>query len=269
MAGQDNNDAPLAVIDGQRLAFRQTFINQFCRCPAQAGFWLTHGPMPPGIAAIVGQGAHKAFEAGCIGRMERRALSADWLVSTAEDHLDRCLRGDVQLVGDEPAEREISRARDGLVRTVQRFTAEVLPTLEPERVEWRAEIQVDPLLSVSTTLDLVQRGGVVEDFKTGRKTDDQTAHTSRQLTCQAMAYRLSVGAMPSQLGLRRITADGTSSHWTTRTLADMRAYLDLAKTVAACVRSGLFPPGADGGWWCSPRWCGYHAGRGGPCKYGR
>lgn len=264
-----NNDAPLCTSEGAALAFRQSYVNLACRCLAAAGHYLTSGPRAPGLAAIAGQGAHKAFEEGCVGLMDRRPVAAERLIATAEDHLDRCLRGDVMLPGDESPEREISRARDGLVRTVMRFSAEVLPTLAPERVEWRVQIAVDPTLSVSTTLDLVQHGGVVEDFKTGRKVDDDQARTSRQLTCQALAYRLGTGRMPAQIGLRRINAEGSGSHWTTRTVQDMQTYLGIVRQVASCVRAGLFPPCGEGAWWCSSRWCGWHAGAGGPCKYGR
>lgn len=264
-----NNDAPLCESDGRALAFRQSFVSGFLRCPARMGFVLTHGPHAPGIAAVTGQGAHKAFEAGCTDRMESRDSETERLVATAEDHLDRCLRGDVMLVGDEPADREIGKARDGLVRTVRRFAGDVLPTLAPERVEWRIQVEVDPDLSVSTALDLVQAGGVVEDFKTGRKVDDAAARESRQLTCQAMAYRLATGRMPAQLGLRRVNPEGTSSHWTTRTVADMNAYLGIVRQVASCVRAGLFPPCGEGAWWCSPKWCGFHGGNGGPCPHGR
>lgn len=268
-AQADNSGALCTLGTDGHVAMRQSFVGLATRCPAAAGHYLEHGPRAPGLAAIVGQGAHRAFEAGCWSLIDGRPVMSDELVSLAEDHLDRCLRGDVALPDDQPADRVIGQARDGLVATVQRFVAEVAPTLAPERVEWRVTIDCGGGVTVSTALDVVERGGVVEDFKTGRKVDDDSARTSRQLTAQALAYRLSEGRMPSGLGLRRINAAGSGPHWTSRTEADLRAYLDLTKQVAACVRAGLFPPCGEGAWWCSSRWCGWHAGAGGPCAFGR
>ena len=265
-----NNSGTLCVLgpDGT-IAMRQSFVGLSTRCLAAAGHYLTSGPRAPGLAAITGQGAHRAFEAGCWGIIDGRRVDAGELTALAEDHLDRCLRGDVALDPDQPAERQISRARDGLVTTVQRFAAEVAPTLRPTDVERRIAVDAGDGISVSATLDLIQQGGVIEDFKTGRRVDDEQAQRSRQLTAQALGFRLLTGRMPAGLGLRRINAEGTSAHWTTRTEADLRTYLDVVRQVAACVRAGLFPPCGEGAWWCSARWCGWHAGVGGPCEYGR
>ncbi|MBM4398340.1 MAG: PD-(D/E)XK nuclease family protein [Deltaproteobacteria bacterium] len=270
-----NQTLPLCrVADDGALHMRQTFVGLALRCPAAAGCYLTHGPRPPGLAAVVGQGAHRAFEQGCRDLMSQRAEGWDktpylsGLIATAEDHLDRCLRSDVALDPDQPADRQIDKARDDLVATVRRFVSEVAPTLAPERVEWRVAIRVGQDV-VSTALDLVQVGGVVEDFKTGRRTDDRSAHESRQLTAQALAYRLTEGRMPAGLGLRAVNPERSGSHWTTRTEADLRAYLDAVRQVAAMVRAGLFPPCGEGAWWCSAKWCGWHPGAGGPCRFGR
>ena len=276
-----DNSGPLCVVDEDgSIAFRQSFINQFCRCPAQGGFYLSHGPRAPGLAAVAGQGAHRAFEQGCKFVMNMGhgyVFQPGWggsLVATAEDHLDRCLRGDVMMPPDLAPAKAIGKTRDDLIRTVQRFAIDVLPTLQPEQVEWRVLITVPieegPGVTVSTAIDLVQVGGILEDFKTGRRVDDEVARTSRQLTVQAMAYFLSTkGRMPSQLGLRRINAEGSGAHWTTRSIADMNAYLGIARQVASCVRAGLFPPCGEGAWWCSSRWCGWHKDAGGPCPHGR
>jgi len=116
--------------------------------------------------------------------------------------------------------------------------------------------------------DIVEKIGTsymaIRDTKTSKKSpSDHMAHDSHQLTAYSLASVVVDGKLPNALkldylvDLKRETKTVTLTSG--RDMKDVENYLNRIVAAVQSIRSGIFVPAPNTAWWCSDKYCGYHA----------
>lgn len=254
---------------------RSSALDMACRCPEQFRRAYVEGEaIPPSIAMVRGTAVHRGAEMNFRQKVEtKKDLSAEEIVEEAVDHFaGLCVQGDIKW--DELDDRSgsgikqaIGTAKDQVVRSVGVYSADVAPLYHPTHVEQSIVISVDNGLPVTGTIDVIDRTGVIADFKTrGKKQSVDEAGKSLQLTVYAAGYRSHFGTDPIAVNMECIVTTKTKSY--RQSLTSFRgpkqyaSLIAIYRTVNKMMETGSFPPNTAG-WWCSPKYCGYY----GTCAY--
>lgn len=244
-------------------------LTMLARCPQQWKRRYADGDIrPPGIAMLVGGGAHVGFEAGMNHKIEHHAnLGAADVRDAAVNGFDERIGGeDVLLTTEEESRGKdtvVGESRDRVAALAHFWALVVQPEYQPAATEERWEIA---LPKIGTKLvgitDMVTADGSVVDWKTGRRrVSEREAHTSIQLTSYGLSFRKKHGANPASLCLDQLVEKAHETErnrrTTTRSDADYRCLLARCGVAMRMIRAGIFPPGLASEWWCSQRFCGY------------
>ena len=105
---------------------------------------------------------------------------------------------------------------------------------------------------------------MVKGFKTGgRKKSQDDADASIQLTIYSGAYTSETGSPPSEVRLDTAVQTKTKAYRdvvsSQREPADFVALANRINAISGAIDAGMFPPTSPTNWWCSARFCGYHA----------
>jgi hypothetical protein len=268
-----------------------TQMTMLARCPAQYNFRYAQGIIaPPGIAMLVGGGAHGGFE---YGMRQKAKTGADTKPDDVRDAAVAAFDTRFTKEGATLAMEEVSRgakvvvaeSRDRVAAMGHYWATVVQPTYTPtdaDSVEWEFKIPLDKLgIDFVGRVDLVAdsmtgepnpgESKIVVDWKTARRSFGRSeAQTSLQLTAYSMAYLkkykvLPAGVVIDELCERKKKTERTGPFISYRTILDVQALLNRIVEGRRQIASGIFPPCNPGEWWCSPRWCGYFAT--GKCPY--
>lgn len=245
-----------------------TQLESFVRCPeAYRRSYVEREKLPPGIALLKGKGFHKGAETNMRQKLDSHVdLPASDIVAATVAAFETDLRSGYVLDSGETRshERVIGEAKDGLAAMAELHATEQAPDYQPVMVEKQVRIELPGPRDLLAVIDLADDRDRVTDFKTGgkRKSQDE-ADASVQLTVYAGAYKIATGNLPSEVRLdvavqskTKTFRDVVSSQ---REAADFQALANRINVVSAAIDTGLFPPTTPGAWWCSARFCGYHA----------
>lgn len=242
------------------------------KCGMQYHYRYVEGiKSPPGIAMLKGTATHAAIEANMRAKLETGApLPSEAIRDAAADAFTAATRAGEYVLDGDYAEMSASDAlasgKDGAVGLAELHAAQVAPLIEPTGVEMRVRLPESEALPVVLfgVVDLVDRGQIVRDTKTSKKSPAKdSADSSMQLSAYALLYAgLNDGRLPAKLTLDYLveTPGGKRSSTvqeTTRGWEDVRAFVARANAALRVIEAETFLPAPADSWVCSPKWCGY------------
>lgn len=231
--------------------------------------YIERDVIPPGFALVRGSAVHEAAEANMRQKISsRRDLPAQDVVDMAAAAFEHRVQSGVSLNAEE-ASRGLSVVKgetlDMVARLARLHAVAQAPDYQPVAVE-EAVLVTLPAASrdLLCVIDLVDETGTLADFKTSAKAKtQQEADESLQLTTYHFAWQAKTGAVPTSLVLDvavdKETGQKRQRLETDRTRHDVLALGRRFAAVSAAVDSGVFAPAPVGAWWCSEKFCGYHA----------
>ncbi|MDR1946421.1 MAG: PD-(D/E)XK nuclease family protein [Desulfovibrio sp.] len=241
-------------------------LGMYQRCGEQYRRRYIEGEsIPPGIAARIGTGVHKAVELN--SRVKKKTghdLPLDEIKDAAVDGYHEALMEGVYLAPESlPAAREaMAKGRDTAVALAGLYRETLAPLIMPELIEEKITLTLPGVaLPIVTILDCYTQDWVLRDLKTsGRKWSAERADTSPQPTLYREAVKLASGQYPEAMVFDVLVSTKTPQ---VQTLATQRTTEDLeilGKQFAGMLQSveaGNFPAAQPGSWVCSSTWCGY------------
>lgn len=246
---------------------RQSSLSTWENCPEMFRRRYLEGEIiPPGLAAHVGTGVHKAAEINYKAKiLTGRDEPLDVLKDAARDGYVKAVKAGGAYIPPEDRPSAKALAAGGLdeaVKLAQIFREEVAPAVEPRWVEKRVEISVPGLVpTISGTIDLVDASGRLIDLKTSsRAWPAQRADQSPQATIYSKLVEAETGRPPLEIRFD-VLVKGSRPRYqpltTTRNEGDFAALLSRLQIMLGMIMAGLFPPAPVGAWICAPRYCGY------------
>ena len=229
---------------------------------------------PPVVAMLKGTGVHRGaavnFEQKIVSKLD---LPVAQIIAAAVDGFDQEIaKSGVTLSDEEKAigkDIVIGEARDDVARMAAAHAIAQAPDYQPVAVEKTVRIPVPrgthDLVGV---MDLVSedelRRRTVADFKTAKRRKRQTeAAESIQLSFYAAAHQVEYGKPPDEVRLDILvqTSKGVQRQVLseTRDQKDFQVLANQINVMQAGVEKGVFLPAIPGSWWCSSRFCSYHA----------
>ena len=243
-----------------------TQLQMFQRCGEQYRRRYIEGEViPPGIAARIGTGVHKAAEMNYRGKTNTgQDMPLDAFQDAAADAYHRAIRDGVFFSPDEVAGAKIALAegKDTVVSLAGLYRREVAPDVMPVIVEEKITIDLPGVdLPVVTVLDLYTKGKMLRDLKTsGKKWAEDKAHTSPQPTAYREAVRAVTGEYPAGIRFDVLVSTKTPTLQaidTSRTDDDTAVLARQFRMMLTALNAGIFLPAEPDAWICSRKWCGY------------
>lgn len=240
-----------------------TMLSLFCRC--QEAFrrrYIEGDIIPPGVAACIGTGLHKAAETNNRQKISSGVdLPADDLKDAARDGYARALSNGVFLAEEEKPEasRVLGAGADTAVSLAGTYAEKVAPSIRPVMVEEKLEADVPgwdvPLLGI---LDVDDTEGVTHDLKSAaKKWAAGKAEGELQPTIYTYLKRAN-GFRDAGFQFDVLTHRGDYQPiGLCPRIEDMGPIVTRGNALLAAVQRGDFLPAEPGHWLCSPRWCGY------------
>jgi hypothetical protein len=244
----------------------------FQRCGEQyRRRYLEGDVIPPGIAARVGSGVHKAVEVNYRNKMQTgEDMPLDAVQDCAAEAYGKALQEGVFISPEEVPGARLAMAdgKDRAVSLATVFRRELAPDVIPALVEERITIELPGVeLPIVTILDCYTKDKRLRDLKTAsRKWAEEKAHSSHQPTAYREAVKEVTGEYPDGLCFDVLVDSKTP---TIQTIAITREQSDLDiltlkfQTMIASIRAGIFHPAQPDNWCCSMKFCGYWS----SCKY--
>ena len=247
-------------------------FGMFSRCGEQWRRRYIEGEViPPGIAAHVGTGVHRAAEACHKHKLETgETMRVSDMADAAATAYDKALRNGVFFAPDEVdgAQKAMAQGKDNAVKLASLYGEQLAPKIDPMLVEERMMLNLPGVdLPIMAIVDLYTQDRALRDLKTAGKSWTQSqADTSAQMTLYREAIKESTGDYPASLGFDVLVNKKTPEVQqlaTVRTGDDTELLARGFRTMLKAVNAGVFLPAEPGAWVCSPKWCGYF----GSCPY--
>ena len=241
-------------------------LGTFQRCAEQwRRRYLDEEVFPPGIAARVGSGVHKAAEINFKSKMQTgEDMPLDAVQDAAAEAYDKALSEGVFFAPDEVpgAKAAMAQGKDDTVSLATLFRRELAPAIMPVLVEHRVTLEIPGVaLPVVTILDCYTADRKLRDLKTsGRKWADDKAHTSPQPTLYRESVKEATGEYPEELLFDVLVNNKTpvlQTIPTSRTEEDLQILVRQFGIMTASIQAGIFPPAQPDHWCCSMKFCGY------------
>lgn len=234
---------------------------------------------PPSIRMAEGTAVHKAAELDLQSKIASGdLLPEDDVLDAARDTLVKNWEEGVTLLPDERG-TSIAKLRgeatDTAVRMAQAGHRILAPTIQPEFVERRFEIEHPDLpFTIRGTIDVQERtdGKLrLRDFKTAKKTPAaDRAEKSTQLTIYSMGVAANDGAYPDEVcidtivDLKRETKVVSQS--SVRDMHDFNQAIRRMQLAYDAIEKGVFLPCNEDSWMCSEKFCPHWEN---DCEFGR
>jgi len=241
-------------------------IDMFQRCAEQyRRVYLEGDRKPPGIAALVGSGVHKAAEHNFKQKLRTKVDEPlDVLTDIASETYKKRAREGVFIPRDEEssAPRLLEEGQNSTVALTKLFREQHAPKVMPFLIEERVYLDVDglpvPFLGI---VDLYTHDKRLSDLKTSaRKWSEGRAHSSLQATMYCELVKHLTGEPPARITFDILVNSKTPTLQTletSRTDEDFRLLVSRAQIVLASIQAGIFPPADPNAWCCSPKFCGF------------
>jgi hypothetical protein len=241
-------------------------LDMFQRCGEQyRRRYLEEEVIPPGIAARVGAGVHKAAEVNYRAKMQTgEDMPLDAVQDAAAGAYVKALQDGVFFSPEEAprAKAAMGEGKDSAVALATVFRRDLAPGIKPALIEEKITIDLPGVpLPVFTVLDLYTADRTLHDLKTsGKKWPEGKAHTSHQPTAYREAVKAATGEYPNTLCFDVLVNTKTPALQTLateRNQGDTVALANHFRMMLAAISAGIFLPAEPGAWICSPKWCGY------------
>lgn len=241
-------------------------LDMFTRCGEQYRRRYLEGEIvPPGIAARIGTGVHKAAESNWREKMRTgQDMPLDAVQDCAAEAYDKALQDGVFFAPDEAPDATLAMARgkDSAVSLATLFRRNLAPSITPALVEEKIILDLPGVdLPIVTILDLYTEDKALRDLKTsGKKWSEDKAHASHQPTAYREAVRQATGEYPADLLFDVLVSTKTP---TLQTISTTRGEGDAAilarkfQIMCASINADIFPPAPPDHWCCSAKFCGY------------
>ena len=241
-------------------------INMMSRCAAQWNYRYKEGiKRPPGIALLRGKSTDVSISYNMQQKIESHEdLKEDEVVDAFVTEWDTEKGNTLLLPDDKPEEQ-----REGGINQIKHYHKEMAPTIQPETVQEKFEIEVEGfdynLLGYS---DIITDDGIVIDNKTASKSPPSNGNIQfdhlLQMTVYDLGYQMSRGKEAKGVRLDYLIKTKTPKIVTVEpkiTNAE-RTFLQKIMGITAERATMLFkeeitPTPNRAGFLCSKRWCGY------------
>lgn len=251
-----------------------TALNMLRRCGIQFVYrYVENSRKPPGIAALVGRGTHKAVEHDLKEKIATGKLLPDSVISdVARDGFYDAWESGVHLSREEredDVKKLKAKAVDQAVELAVLHHDEVAPMLNPELVETWWHMATDAPFDLSGVFDVIETDGRVRDTKTKKATPSRTAAaTSPQLSMYALARHVHGVTLPVQVALDTLVKTKTPKkdiQLSERTADDLAVQERRIQRAFKVIESESFLPADPDDWACSERYCGWFQ----ECKFAK
>lgn len=222
--------------------------------------------IPPGLAAHVGTGVHKAAEVNHRAKIVTgQDEPLDVLQDAARDGYISAVKTNGAYVAPEDlpsAKIMASAALDETVALARVYHDDVAPAIQPLLVEKWVEIYVPELVpSLSGTVDLIDADNRLIDTKSSaRPWPAARADQSHQATIYHKLVEVETGQAPTEIRFD-VLVKGAKPRYqplvTARTEGDWRVLISRLQIMMWMIAAGIFPPAPAGAWVCGPKYCGY------------
>jgi RecB family exonuclease len=243
------------------------------RCGTQFEFrYVKNIRHEPGLAAVVGQGAHKSAEDNLRRKLETGALmSEEEVEQTARDATVKHYDDGVHLLPEEKSlpDHGKGQAIDEAVNFARVHHRRIAPKIDPVSVERPWVVRLNGLpFDLAGKFDVEEKKvgrDIIRDLKTTRKSPPKRmADNSEQLTIYALAKSVVDGRPADELRLDYLVQSKRTGTRhvelsTTRTKEDLDVAIRRIANASRAIELGHFVPTDQSNWHCSPRWCGYTA----------
>lgn len=223
--------------------------------------------IPPSVAIVTGIATHKSIERNLSEKIATGTyLPVEAVKDFARDQVTGLWTQEVFL-SDEERENQKEVKGESINTAIvlsELHASTIAPVIEPKASErkWVVEMEGYPY-DLAGTIDIETTDGAVRDTKTSGKTPAITAaDDSNQLTMYSLAKKVCDGEAPTNLYLDYLVKTKTPkvvTFSTTRTPADHEMILRRIERATEIIEKGAFIPANPTDWWCSKKFCGYHA----------
>ena len=249
-------------------------------CAFRWEMFAKHGPCPPGVAAHVGTGVHKAAERNYGQKIESHEdMAASDIQEIAIDGYRARLKDEgVLMVGEEKESKveTLQKGEDRVRAFSTCYAVDLAPKVQPALVEEAFAVPIkdsegNDIVNLAGRIDLVDDQDVLLDMKTtGSKKNQQEVDNSDQLISYSFVYEKLFGEPPAGVGLDCLvcTAKTMKTYAQDRMLAAWvsgerdgivrryNSYLQRVLYVLEMMRTGMFPPNPQSPL-CSEKFCGW------------
>lgn len=246
---------------------RQSSLGTWENCPEIfRRRYLAGDIIPPGLAAHVGTGIHKAAEVNYKAKITtNQDQPLDVIQDAARDAYVHAVKDNgAYIPPDEMPSAKImaDKALDDVVALAAVYHRDLAPLVQPVLVEKWVKIYVPGLVpSISGTIDLLDSDHRLLDLKTASKAwPVSRAETSSQITIYHKLVEVETGRAPTESRFDVLVKGKTPRYQpiiTNRTDDDFEAVVERLKIMMDMIVAGLFPPARAGDWICGPKYCGY------------
>ena len=221
--------------------------------------------IPPGIAALVGNGVHKGAEIALVHRMEtEEPETRDTTVMAAVDKYEKQLEGDGVFMTREDAtaaDRIIGENKDSTAKLAGFWYDQLYDDLKPVAVEERLRLS-DPRLKTDLLgIVDVREKHRLRDLKTaGKKWPKNRAPIESQPTVYqwlAEEAGMTGGTFTYDILVNTKTPSIQTIH-TERDGSDRIALIERVNSMCSQIKAGNFIGAEPSAWKCSHKWCGYY-----------
>lgn len=248
-------------------------LNMLSKCGIQFEFRYVRGvKRQPGVALAVGIAVDRTVTSDLQNKIETgQLLPAEQLKDIARDEIMTQWQYGVELEEDYAAmghQKAQAEAIDTSVALAALHHREAAPKIQPTHVQrpWVLDIAGLPI-QLAGTIDVQEGLSAIRDTKTSKKSPaGDAADISLQLTTYCLAVKVHDGATPERVVLDYLVHTKTPKLVqieSKRTDKDYPHLLERVYQAHRMIEAGLFMPAPLDAWWCSAKWCGYHA----QCKY--
>lgn len=242
-------------------------LGMYQRCGEQwRRRYLEEEVIPPGIAARVGTGVHKAAEINFKSKIQTgQDLPLTDIQDAAADAYSKALQDGVFFSPEEApgAKVAMAKGKDDAIGLATLFGLELAPQIFPALIEHKVTLEIPGVeMPIVAILDCYTVDKQLRDLKTsGKKWADDKAHTSPQPTIYREAVKQDTGAYPNRIMFDVLVNNKTpilQTIETNRTEEDLQILVRQFGIMTASIKAGIFPPAQADHWCCSMKFCGYY-----------
>jgi len=255
-------------------SIHQSHLNMWLRCGKQFEFYLTRGPLPPGIAARRGDAVHKAAE---INHKQKITSKTDLPLGDLKEAAWETFReyikeGNFFLPKEQLPDKVkiIKETERQTLDAVEVYREKIAPTIQPTMAEQRFEVDLGldlPLVGTIDTDHVEEKRAIIEDLKCMVAKNQQWADRQVQPTVYHLGYQELTGTWPEHLRYDLIVPNKKPKHIplrTERTQSDVERLKRYSEAFLQDIRTGNFRPADPSHWTCNPAYCGWYQ----ICPYG-
>ena len=242
------------------LTLRTSLVKTYLRCPAQCLFRYFKGLVVlPRSVITMGICTHEAAEHA---NKYKRDKGKEEKVSVLQDVFHESWKDKSKHTEFDPDEDPNELEGEGVKKIIPTYHEKIYKKVEPLHVEERFEIQIDPYLTVTGAIDLVETDHMIRDLKTkGRAPAWDEPAKSFQGKSYLSGYFSKFKKEPEGFVLdcliRKKEPEVISTRPVPYSTGGHKEFMATCQMVAQSIRWGHFFPKREGNFFCNKKHCGY------------